>query len=157
MLIQLLYELFAGAFESGKSMGVCNLGKFYPSMYQKFTGGRFMIFVRNLSKLTEFYYLEPDPYSSVTDIIDAMNTPIQERYKHNRSCLPLKVSRRMETNEIYLANFRSGRAFSKVDLGHIFGSIVGCIFGVMLRGKGPHKPVLSYDIARIHSLVINTI
>ena len=26
----------------------------------------------------------------------------------------------------------------------------------MLRGKGPHKPELAYDIVRIHSLMINT-
>ena len=34
------------------------------------------------------------------------------------------------------------------DLGHIFGSNVGNVFGVMMRGKGPHKPELAYDIVR---------
>ena len=43
-----------------------------------------------------------------------------------------------------------------MDLGHIFGSNVGNEFGVMLRGKGPHKPEFAYDIVRIHSLMIYT-
>ena len=40
--------------------------------------------------------------------------------------------------------------------GHIFGSIVGKEFGVMLRGKGPHQLEIAYDIVRIHSLMIYT-
>ena len=42
------------------------------------------------------------------------------------------------------------------DVGRIFGSNVVNEFGVMLRGKGPHKPELAYDIVRIHSLMIYT-
>ena len=42
------------------------------------------------------------------------------------------------------------------DLGHNFGSNVGNPFGVLSRGKGPHKPEFAYDIVRIHSLMINT-
>ena len=42
------------------------------------------------------------------------------------------------------------------DIGHIFGSIVGNEFGVMLRGKGPHKPKFAYNIVRIHYPEINT-
>ena len=41
-----------------------------------------------------------------------------------------------------------------MDLGHIFGSNVGNEIGVMLRGNGPHKPELAYDIVRIHTLMI---
>ena len=36
--------------------------------------------------------------------------------------------------------------FFRTDLGHIFGSNVGNELGVMLRGKGPHKPEFAYDI-----------
>ena len=43
-----------------------------------------------------------------------------------------------------------------MDLGHILGSNVGNEFGVMLRGKGPHKPDFAYDVGRIHSLMIYT-
>ena len=66
------------------------------------------------------------------------------------------MSRKTQKVEIYLANEASGPAFFSTDLGHIFGSNVGNEFGVMLRGKGPHKPDFAYDIVRIHSLMIHT-
>ena len=51
---------------------------------------------------------------------------------------------------------RSGPAFFSTDPGNIFSGIVGINFGVMLRGKGPHKSELAYDLVRIHSLMIYT-
>ena len=66
------------------------------------------------------------------------------------------MSRRTQKYEIYLANEGSGLAFFSTDLGHIFGSIVGNEFGVLLRGKGPHKPEFAYDLVRIHFLLIYT-
>ena len=42
------------------------------------------------------------------------------------------------------------------NLGHISGSIVGYEYGVMLRGKEPHKPEIADDIVRIHSLMMYT-
>ena len=38
----------------------------------------------------------------------------------------------------------------------VSGSIVGNEFGVMLRGQGPHKSELAYDLVHIHSLMIYT-
>ena len=35
-------------------------------------------------------------------------------------------------------------------------AMFGNEFGVMLRGKGPHKPEFAYDIVRIHSFMIYT-
>ena len=66
------------------------------------------------------------------------------------------MSRRTQKVEIYLGNEASGLAFFSTDLGHIFGSNVGNEFGVMLRGKRPHKLEFAYDIVRIHSLMIYT-
>ena len=66
------------------------------------------------------------------------------------------MSRRTQNVEIYLANERSGLAFFSTDLGHIFGSIVGNEFGVIMRGKCPQKPKFAYDIVRIHSLMLYT-
>ena len=66
------------------------------------------------------------------------------------------MSRRKQKVESNLAKGRSGLAFFSIDLGHIFGSNVGDEFGVMLRGKGPHKPEFAYDIVRVHSLRIYT-
>ena len=83
-----------------------------------------------------------------------MKTLIQERHYHSENCIAIKVSRRTQKVEIYLAIERSGLAFLSTDLGHFFGSNVGNEFGEMLRRKGPHKPEFAYDLVRIHSLMI---
>ena len=85
-----------------------------------------------------------------------MNTLIQEKHHHGENCITVKVSRRTQKVEIYLAIEGSGLPFFSTDLGHIFGSIVGNDFAVMLRGEGPYKPELAYDIVRIHSPMIYT-
>ena len=59
----------------------------------------------------------------------------------------LKCLEERKKNEIYFANEGSALAFFSTDLGHICGSNVGNDFGVMLRGKGPHKLEFAYDIA----------
>ena len=46
----------------------------YPSMYQNITEGYFKFFDEKLSKTTSTYNLEPGLYTSVTDIVEAMNT-----------------------------------------------------------------------------------
>ena len=112
-----------------------------------------MFFDKKLSKSAEIYYLEPGLYPSFKDFVEAMNIPIQEKHNHSENCIKVKVSRRRQKVEIYLANEASGLAYFRTDLGHIFGSNVGNEFGVMLRGKGPHKPEFA-DIVRIQSLMI---
>ena len=113
-----------------------------------------MFFEKKLSKSSEFYYLEPGLYSSITDIVEAKNNLIQERHNHSENCIKVKVSRRTQKVEIYLANGASGLAFFSTDLGHLFRSNVGNEFGVMLRRKGPHKAEFACDIVRIHSLMM---
>ena len=131
--------------------------KSYPSMYQNVTEGKFMFFDKKFSKSSEFNYLEPGLYPSITDVVEAMNILIQERHNHTENCTKVKVSRRTQKVEIYLAKERSCLAFFSTDLGYIFGSKVGNEFGIMLRGKGPHKSEIAYDIFRIHSLMIYTV
>ena len=128
----------------------------YPSMYQNVTVGKFMFFDKNFSKMSEFYYLEPGLYPSITDIVEAMNTLIRERHNHSENFITVKVSRRTQKVEIYRANEGSGLAFFSTDLGHIFGSNFGNKFRVMLRGRKPHKQKFAYNIVRIHSLMIYT-
>ena len=113
-----------------------------------------MFFDKKLSESSEFYYLEPVLYPSITDIVEAMNILIQERHNHSENCVKVKVSRRTQKVEIYLANGGSGLACFSTDLGHFLGSNVGNEFRVMLREKGRHKPEFAYDIVRIHSLMI---
>ena len=128
----------------------------YPSMYQKVTEEKVMFFDKKLSKSSEFNYLEPGLYPSITDIVEAMNTLIQERNNHSENCITVKMSRRTQKVEIYLAKERSGLAFFSADLGHTFGSNVANEFGVILSKEGPPKSEFAYDIVRIHSLVIYT-
>ena len=101
---------------------------------------------------SKFYYLEAGLYPSIKNIVEAMNTLIQERHSHSENCITVEVSRRTQKLEIYFANEGSGLTFFSMDLVHILGSSVGNEFGVMLRKKGPHKPEIAYDIIRIHSL-----
>ena len=126
----------------------------YPSMYQNITQGKFKFFDEKLSKSTSTYNLEPGIYTSITDIVEAMNTLIQERNNHNETCITVKVSRRSQKVVIILANDTSGFAFCSTDLGHIFGNNVVNDFGALMIGKGPHEPQFAYDIVRIHSLMI---
>ena len=113
-----------------------------------------MFFDRTLSNSSGFYYLETGSYPCITDTVEAINTLIRERHNHSDNCVTVKVSRRTQKVEVYLANEKSGLALFSTDLGQIFGSIVGNEFGVMLRRKGPHKPKFAYDIVRLHSLMI---
>ena len=126
----------------------------YPSMYQIITKGYFKFFDEKFSKSTPTYNLEPGLYTSITDIVEAMNTFIQERNNHNETCITVKVFRRSQKVVIILANDTSGLAFCSTDLGHIFGTNVGNQFGVLVKRKGPHEPQFFYDIVRIHSLMI---
>ena len=110
------------------------------------TEGYFKFFDEKLSKSTSTYNLEPGLYISITDIVETMNTLIQERDNHNETCITVKVSRRSQKVVVILANDTSGHAFCSTDLVYIFGDNVGNEFGVMMKGKGPHEPQFAYDI-----------
>ena len=128
--------------------------KSYSSLYKNITEGKFKFFDEKLSKSTSTYNLEPGLYTSITDIVKAMNRLIRERNNHNETCITVKVSRRTQKIVILLANDTSGLAFCSTDLGNFFGNKVGNEFGVLIKGKGPHEPEVAYDIVRIHSLTI---
>ena len=97
----------------------------YRSVYQNVTEEKFLFFDKKLSESSEFYYPEPGFYPSITDIVEAMNTLIQEGHNNGLNCITVRVSRRTEKVEIYLANEGSGLTFLSTDLGHIFGGNVG--------------------------------
>ena len=59
----------------------------YPSMYRNIREGKFKFFDIKLSKSTSTYNLEPGLYTSITDIVEAMNRLIQERNNHNETCI----------------------------------------------------------------------
>ena len=66
----------------------------YPSMYQNVTEGKITYLGKKISKSSEFYYLEPGLYPSITDIVEASNILIQERHNHSENCTKVKVTRR---------------------------------------------------------------
>ena len=121
-------------------MGGCNFRNILPINVPKYNRGKFKFFDEKFSKSTSTYSIEPGLYTSITDIVEAMNTLIQERNNHNETCITVKVSRRTQEVVIMLANGSSGLAFCSTDLGHIFGNNVVNEFGVLMIGKGPHEP-----------------
>ena len=126
----------------------------YPSIYQNVTGGKFMIYDEKLSKTTEAYYLDPGLYSSITDIVEAMNTLIQERNNHIVTCITIKNSRVTQKVKVYLAKEKSSLAIFSTNWGHKFGGDVRTDLGILMRGREPHEPTFAYDIFRIHSLMV---
>ena len=115
---------------------------------------KFKFFVEKLSNSMSTYNLERGLHTSITDIVEAMKTLIQERINHNETCITVKVSRRTQKFVIMLANNTSVLAFCSTESGHISGNNVGNEFGVVVIGKCPHEPELAYDIVPIHSLMI---
>ena len=55
---------------------VANSETSYPSMYQNTTEGKLQFFDEKLSKSTSTYNLEPGLNTSITGIVEAMNTLI---------------------------------------------------------------------------------
>ena len=98
-----------------------------------------MCFDRKLSNSSDFYYPQPGLHPSITDNVETINTLIEEIHNRSKSRIRIKVSRKPQKVEIYLANEESGLIFFNIDLRHVFGSNAGKEFGMMLRRKGPHK------------------
>ena len=125
----------------------------YPSMYQNITVGKFIYAHKEYEK-GETLYLEPGLYSSITDIVEAMNNCLQNKWSLLRTFIKVQVVRSTQKIELTLENETSNLVLLSPDLVHIFGISTGNESGLWMRGKGPHKPPLEYDIVRIHSLMI---
>ena len=106
-----LSQTFTRATESGRSMGGCNFGCNQWAVAKKF-------------QKHEYYYLEPSLHTSITDIVEAMNSLIKGRHNYSEKCITVKLSRKAQKVEFYRANEGSGLAFFSTDLGHIFESNV---------------------------------
>ena len=89
----------------------CNFRNILPINVPKHTEGYFKFFDEKPSKSMSTYSIEPGLYNSITDIVEAMNTLIQERNNYTETCITLKVSRRTQKIVIMLANDTSGFAF----------------------------------------------
>ena len=69
---QFFYKRFARASKFGGAMGGCNIRSILPINVPKYNGGEIQKFDEHLST----YNLEPGLYTSITDIVEAMNTLI---------------------------------------------------------------------------------
>ena len=49
-----------------------------------------MYFDKKLSKSSEFFYLEPGLYPSITDIVEVMNILFQEIHNYSENSIKLK-------------------------------------------------------------------
>ena len=85
-----------------------------------------------------------------------MNSLIQNRNNHNKTCIGVKVDCRTQKNAFLHVNDESSLIISSNDLGHIFGGDARNNRGIMMLRKGLHKALFAYDIVRIHSLMIYT-
>ena len=81
----------------------------YPSIYQNVTKVKFMFYDEKFSKTAQAYYLEPGLYSSLTDILEAVNTFLQERNNHRDTCITIKVRSVTQKVKVYLANGMKNR------------------------------------------------
>ena len=114
----------------------------YSSRYQNITEGKINFFDKKLSNSTTAYNLGRGLYTSFTDIVEAMNTLIQERNNHNETCITVKVSRRSQKIVFMFANDTSGLTFCSTDLVQVFSNNVGNEFGVLMIGKVLTSPSL---------------
>ena len=135
-------------------MGGFHSRNILPIKVPKCNAGEIQVLDEKFSKTTSTYNLEPGLHTSFTDIVEAMNTFIQERNNLNETCITDRVSRRTQKVVTMLANGSSSLVFCSTDLGHTFGNNVGNEFGVLMIVKGPHEPECAYDIVRIHPLMI---
>ena len=116
-------------------MGRCNSRIILPINTTKCQSGKLYVFLHETFKVVRILLSGTWSYPSIMDIVEAMNTLFQERHNRSENCITVRVSRRTQKNEIYLANEQSGLAFLITDLGQIFGTNVGNKFGVMLRRR----------------------
>ena len=137
-------------------MGGCNFRNMLPVQVPKSQRWKICVFDRKLSKASEIHSLELGLYPSIMDIVEAMKSLIRERHNHREGCVPVKIPRRTQKVNNYLASEGPYLAFSSTELGNIFSTSIGKEFGKILRGKRLQKPEFVYDFVRIHSLMICT-
>ena len=100
---ELFHKLFTRATEPGRSMGGCNFRNIPTINVPKSHGGKVNVSWQETFKVVRILLSDPSLYPSVTDFVEVMNTLIQERYHHSENCITVKVPRRTQNVEIYLA------------------------------------------------------
>ena len=81
--------------EFGRRMGCTNFRNFSPIDVAKRYRGEIYVFWRQIIQKTEAYDLELGLYSSITDIVEAICTLVQDRNNHEDTCITIKSSHAM--------------------------------------------------------------
>ena len=134
----------------------------YPSLYQNVTEGKFTFLDGRESpdekRKIQPMHVEPGLYPSIVDIVVAMNDKVRKRIgaqKYEYDGIFVSVDKITQKVAIHLPEDQSVFIIQSADLSHIFGcDLEQNQTGVIMKGKGPHYPQYSYDIIRIHSLMI---
>ena len=134
----------------------------YPSLYQNVTEGKFTFVDGRESpeekRKIQPMHVEPGLYPSIVDIVVAMNDKVRKRIgaqKFEYNGIYVSVDKITKKVAIHLLEDQSVFIIQSADLSHIFGCDLEqnqtC---VIMKGKGSHYPQYSYDIIRVHSLMI---
>ena len=146
----------SGTSEFGRTLGGKNFQDFLPVIVPKRYRGEIYILqwetLQNNRGLLSWTCIN----FSITDIVEAMNTLIQETNNHRDTCITIKTTRVTQKVKVYLANEESSLAIYSTDMGHIFGGYVRKDLGILMCGKGSHETTFADDNVRIHSLMVCT-
>ena len=134
----------------------------YPCLYQNVTEGNFTFVDGRESpeekRKIQPMHVEPGLYPSKVDIVVAMNDKVRKRIgaqKYEYNGIYVSVDKITQKVAVHLPEDQSVFIIQSADLSHIFGcDLEQNQTGVIMKGKGPHYPQYSYDIIRIHSLMI---
>ena len=134
----------------------------YPSLYQNVTEVKFTFVDGRESpeekRKIQPMHVEPGLYPSIVDIVVAMIDKVRKRkgaQKYEYNGIYVSVDKITQKVAIHLPEDQSVFIIQSADLSHNFGcDLEQNQTGVIMKGKGPHYPQYSYDIIRIHSLMI---
>ena len=126
----------------------------YPSMYPNVTEEKFMFFDKKFSTSSEFTIWNQFFNLPLRILLKRCTLSFKKDTITAKTVSQLKCLE--ERKKLRLTLQMKDLVLHFLVLGHIFGSNVGNKLGVMLRGKGPPKPEIAYDIVRTHSLMVYT-
>ena len=132
----------------------CNFGNILPVNVAKCHRRKIYVFWQKALKLVGIVLSGTRSFFPLWILLKPWTLSFNKGKITTKAGVTVKTSHRTQTIDNYLAHERSGPAFFSADERHLFGSNDGNEFGVMLRKKGPHKPKLAYDLARIYSLMM---
>ena len=85
---------FAGATECGGAFACCKFRIMLPINVPKCPRGKKCLLIKKIPKSSDFYYVEPGPYPSLADIVEAMKALIQQRHNHGETSIAVIASQR---------------------------------------------------------------